>query len=439
MLSPMKRYTTLLLLIMLGCCATRAQQNPVPAPPQKKSVLIMNGVAHIGNGQVIDNAAIGFREGKLDLVADARTIRLSANAYDTVIEASGMHIYPGFIACNSTLGLHEIDAVRAFNDVAEVGSFKPSVRSAIAYNTDSEILPTVRSNGVLLAQITPRGGTISGVSSVMQLDAWNWEDALIKEDDGIHLNWPQVFHRHSDKGKQTIERVKTYDQQLREIELFFTEARAYFASGSAHTEVRFEALRGVVNGTQNLYVHADEARAILEALNFKTRLKIPKVVIVGGYDSWLVADELKTSGVPVMLRRVHGLPWYEDDDLDLNFALPGRLHEAGVTFCIQNEGDMERANTRNLPFQAGTCVAYGLPYEEAVKAITLTPATILGISASCGSLEDGKDATLFISRGDALDMMTNQLTHAFIQGRSIDLSSKQTELYLKYKQKYDAE
>ncbi len=435
----MKRYTTLFSIIMLGCCAAQAQQNPVPAPPQKKSVLIMNGVAHIGNGQVIDNAAIGFREGKLDLVADARTIRLSANAYDTVIEASGMHIYPGFIACNSTLGLHEIDAVRAFNDVAEAGSFKPSVRSAIAYNTDSEILPTVRSNGVLLAQITPRGGTISGVSSVMQLDAWNWEDALIKEDDGIHLNWPQVFHRHSDKGKQTIERVKTYDQQLREIELFFTEARAYFASGSAHTEIRFEALRGVVNGTQNLYVHADEARAILEALNFKTRLKIPKMVIVGGYDSWLVADELKTAGVPVMLRRVHGLPWYEDDDLDINFALPGRLHEAGVTFCIQNEGEMERANTRNLPFQAGTCVAYGLPYEEAVKAITLTPATLLGIAANCGSLEDGKDATLFISRGDALDMMTNQVTHAFIQGRSIDLSSKQTELYLKYKQKYDAE
>ncbi|MBL7942450.1 MAG: amidohydrolase [Flavobacteriales bacterium] len=425
--------------VLALCTALHAQQNPAPAPAQQKSILILNGTAHIGNGEVIENSAIGFRQGKIDLVADARVIRLSATAYDTVIDAAGMHVYPGFIACNSTLGLHEIDAVRAYNDVSENGTFKPSVRSAIAYNTDSEIIPTVRSNGVLLAQITPRGGTISGTSSVMQLDAWNWEDALVKEDDGIHLNWPQVFHRHSEKGRDAIEKVKTYDQQLREIELFFSEARAYFASKSNHTEIRFEALKGVLEGTANLYVHADEARSILEALNFKSRLSIPKMVIVGGYDSWMVGDELKAAHVSVMLRRIHALPHYDDDEIALNFKLPKLLHDRGVTFCIQNEGGMERANTRNLPFQAGTAVAYGLPYESAVMALTLTPATLLGISDRTGSLTLEKDATLFISRGDALDMMTNDVTHAFIQGRSIDLSSKQTELYLKYKSKYGGE
>lgn len=139
-----------------------AQQNPTPAPKQTKSILIMNGIAHIGDGTVIENSAIGIKDGKLDMVADARVIRLAANAYDTTIDASGMHVYPGFIATNSTLGLLELDAIKPSNDVAETGAFKPSIRAAIAYNTDSEIIPTVRSNGILMAQITPRGGVISG-------------------------------------------------------------------------------------------------------------------------------------------------------------------------------------------------------------------------------------------------------------------------------------
>ncbi len=228
-----------------------AQQNPTVAPAQTRSVLIMHATAHIGDGTVIENAAIGFRNGKLDMVADARTIRLAPNAYDETIDAAGKHVYPGFIATNTTLGLHELDAIRPANDVAETGAYKPGIRSAIAYNTDSEIIPTVRLNGVLMGQITPRGGVISGSSSVMQFDAWNWEDALVKADEGVHLNWPSVFHKHYDKGKVNIEKVKTYDQQLREIHTFFNEARAYCAvKEPALREVRFEGLRGVFNGSQ---------------------------------------------------------------------------------------------------------------------------------------------------------------------------------------------
>ena len=432
---------TILFIISLGFyVSVIAQQNPTVAPAQTRSILIMNATAHIGNGNVIENAAIGFRNGKLDLVADARTIRLAANPYDETIDASGKQIYPGFIATNTTLGLHELDAIRPANDVAETGSYKPGIRSAIAYNTDSEIIPTVRLNGVLMGQITPRGGVISGTSSVMQLDAWNWEDALVKADDGVHLNWPGVFHKHYDKGKVNVEKIKTYDQQLREIHTFFNEARAYCAvKNPAIQELRFEGLRGIFDGSQRLYVHADDAKAIQEALNFKVSQNIAGMVIVGGYDAHLVANELVANGVPVLLRRVHELPIYAEDDIDLPFKLPALLFKAGVQFALQNEGDMERMGVRNLPFFAGTAVAYGLPYEEAVRSLTESPAKILGIDDRCGTLEVGKDATLFISNGDALDMRTNALSHAFIQGRSIVLRSKQTDLYEKYKQKYDGQ
>jgi imidazolonepropionase-like amidohydrolase len=298
----------------------------------------------------------------------------------------------------------------------------------------------VRLNGVLMGQITPRGGVISGTSCVMQFDAWNWEDALVKADDGVHLNWPGVFHKHYDKGKVNVEKVKTYDQQLREIHTFFNEARAYCAvKEPAIREVRFEGLRGVFSGTQKLYVHADDAKSIQEALNFKASQNVKHMVIVGGYDAHLVADQLKANQVAVLLRRLHELPMYSEDDIDLPYKLPMLLHQAGVQFALQNEGDMERMGARNLPFYAGTAVAYGLPYEEAVRSLTQSPAKILGIDSTCGTLEVGKDATLFISTGDALDMRTNALTHAFIQGRSIVLRSKQTELYEKYKQKYDSQ
>lgn len=435
----MKRFCLTIALIIVNLVHLSAQNNPAPAPAQSKSILILNATAHIGNGDVIENSAIGFSNGKLTLIADARLIRIDMSAYDTIIDAAGMHAYPGFIAPNSTLGLLELDYLRQTNDTRETGTFKPSVRSVISYNTDSEIIPTVRSNGVLMGQITPRGGVISGTSSVVQFDAWNWEDAVIREDDGVHLNWPGVYHRHYDKGTIKFEKVKTYDQQLQEIKSFFTDARAYCnAEKPVLTEVRYEALRNIFSGKANLYIHADDSKQILEAIGFASEFKLPNIVIVGGEEAYLVAEQLVAGKIPVILSRLHALPNYEEDDVDQMYKLPKLTFDAGITFCLQNEGSMERMGTRNLPFYGGTAVAYGLPYEEAVKSLTLNAAKILGIDKTCGSLESGKDATLFISTGDALDMKSNNLVYAFIQGRQTDLTSKQTELYEKYKQKYDA-
>lgn len=429
-----------MLVLLLAAQTSWCQNNPTPAPPQTKSILIMNGKAHIGNGEVIENSVIGLKDGKLTIVADARVVRINMSEYDTVIYADGKEIYPGFIAPNSILGLHEVDAVRATRDENEVGTFKPGIRSLIAYNTDSEVIPTVRSNGVLMGQPTPRGGVISGTSCIVQFDAWNWEDAVIQEDDGVHLNWPLVFHRHYDKGKVNIEKVKTYDQQKQEIISFFNEARAYCnVKNPALTEIRFEAMRGIFDGSKVLYVHADDVKSITEAINFKREFSISKMVIVGGTDAHLVAPMLVENNVPVMIKRLHSNPEFEQDDVDLPYKLPKLLQDAGVLFCLENSGSMEHHGVRNLPFYAGTAVAYGLTYEQAVASISLNTAKILGIDDQCGSLEPGKDATLFISDGDALDMKTNHLIAAFIQGRQIDLSSKQTELYEKYREKYGRE
>lgn len=422
-------------VVVLIIGTTQAQQTP--GAPQSESILIKGGTAHLGNGDKIEGAAIGFENGKITFIGSDKNVKTSE--WGQVVDAEGRHVYPGFICVNSTLGLQEIAAVRATRDHTEVGTFKPNVRSLIAFNTDSEITPTVRSNGVLMGQITPKGGTLSGTSSVVQFDAWNWEDAVIREDDGIHVNWPGVYHKHRDKGKVQIKQVKTYDQTRREIETFFNSAKAYAqVDNPDEVDLKFEALRGVFDGSKTVYVHAQDAKQITEAVNLKKAVGIKKLVIVGGYDSWMIADMLRENDVAVMVRRLHSTPRYTADDIDLPFKLPKLLQDENVLFCLDNSGDMQEMQTRNLPFYAGTAVAYGLTYEQGVQALTLSAAKILGVDETCGSLEKGKDATLFISEGDALDMMTNEVTHAWIQGREMDTDNRQKQLYRKYKAKYDA-
>ena len=423
---------------MLSAVFTVAQ--PTPAPEQSESILILGGTAHLGTGDVLENCAIGLRNGKIDYVGFARSVDRAT--YDRVIESKGQHVYPGFIAPNSTLGLQEIGAVRASRDDAEVGTFKPHVRSIIAFNTDSEVTPTVRSNGVLMGQITPRGGVVSGSSSFVHFDGWNWEDAALKTVDGIHLICPSTHHRHREDGKIDVRKRKTYDQERHEIQRFFTEAKAYAEDvnrpSTAARDLRQEAMRGLFDGSLILYVHADDVRQITEAVHFKREMAVQKMVLVGGYDAPLVADLLRDNNVAVMVKRVHALPRFAEDDVDQPFRLPKLLEDEGVLYCLQNAGGMEHMGVRNLPFYAGTAHAYGLTYEQAVQSITLNAAKIMGVDAFCGSLETGKDATLFISEGDALDMRSNYVTEAFIQGRAIDLDNRQRQLYRKYQTKYGA-
>ena len=423
------------ILILTLCVSAISFAQQTPGDKQTSAITIEGATAHLGNGDVIENALIMFENGTLTFVGSANT-KIARKG--TVIDAKGKHVYPGFIAPNATLGLVEVDAVRATDDEDEVGAMNPHIRSLIAYNTESKIVESMRPNGVLMAQITPRGGRISGTSSVVQLDAWNWEDAAIKADDAIHLNWPSTYSR----GRwwlgepNVLKENKNYAKEIEELTNYFAQSKAYNANKTSPKDLPFEALEGLIDGSKKLFVHVNYEKGITDAVNFAKAENIKHLVIVGGYEANNVVDLLKQNNIPVLVQRTHSRPNGDDHDYDLPYKLASQLVNAGILVGLENAGDMERMNTRNLPFLAGTTVAYGLTKAQALSLITLNTAKILGVDNIVGSLEVGKDATLFISQGDALDMRTNKLDQAFIQGRNISLETHQTELYKRYSEKY---
>ncbi len=423
-----KLYTLLFAFCILGF--VNAQQ-PVPAPVQKKPILILNGRAHLGDGTVIEKSVLAFDNGKITKVGQADNHGLSVSEYE-VIEASGKDIYPGFIATNTVLGLNEVELVRATNDYSEVGAINPNVRAIISYNTDSKVIPTVRSNGILMAQIVPVGGTVSGTSSVVQLDAWNWEDAVYLNDGGVHLNWPRMHVQRRSSAKSEEEQRANTEKEIMLVRTFFNEAKAYAESKPTETNLRLAALSGLFNGNKKLFIHCGSVNEIMSSVTFAKDLRL-NAVLVGAEEAWMITEFLKENNASILLARTHSLPSKEDEDIDMPYKLPSILQKAGIPFALSVDGFWQ---VRNLPFIAGTAVAYGLSKEEALMSITSSAAKILGIDKTVGTLEVGKDATLFISNGDALDMRTNLVEKAFIQGRSIDVRNIQTELYGKYKTKY---
>lgn len=415
--------------LVLGLGFSAEAQSPIPAPEQAGPIAIVGGTAHLGNGEVIENALITFIDGKIATV-DRAEAKIGLDGF-TRIDATGKHIYPGFIATNTQLGLTEIGAVRSTHDEAEVGSFNPNTRALIAYNTDSQVTPTVRSRGVLYAQVVPTSGFISGSSSIVNLDAWNWEDATIATDEGIHLRFPRRRRYNWRAGEWKVN--KRFAEQFKSIEDFLSQAKAYCTSEHEERNLRLDAMCSVFSGASQLYVHVNSAADIEQAIIMSTTYEI-EVVIVGGAESYLVTDALKAADVCVILGPTHDLPNTLDSDIDQAFRTPALLHEAGVQFCLSNDGYWQQ---RNLPFQAGSAVAYGLPYEAAIQAITLDAARVLGVDSEVGSIEVGKAASIIITSGDALDMRTNTVERAFLDGRDVDLDNKQEVLYRKFKTKYE--
>ncbi len=408
-------------------------QNKASAPKQDKKILYTGAVAHTGTGEVIGNSAVGFVDGKLTLVADATLIRIDKSAYDTIIDVSGKHIYPGLIALNTIIGLSEIEAVRSTNDYVETGSVNPSSRSIIAYNTDSKVIPTLRSNGVLMAQIVPQGGIVSGQSSVVQLDAWNYEDAAYKTDIGIHLNWPAMRIYKSRKSDPEEKQKERTEKSITEIRKLFSDAKAYAKQTKiSEKNLQLEPMKGLFDGTKLLFVHCNYVKEIIAAVSFCQEMQI-KMVLVGGTDVLMVTDLLKSANIPVILTNIHRLPSRDDEDVDMPYKLAAELNKAGIKYAVSVSGFWQN---QNLAFQAGTTAAYGISKEDALRSITLSAAEILGISSSAGSLEAGKDATFIITSGDLLDMKSSVVEDAYIQGRHSNLDDTRKESYVKYKNKY---
>ncbi|MDA9325520.1 amidohydrolase family protein [Flavobacteriales bacterium] len=399
----------------------------------QQSILFMGGIAHLGNGEKINNSIISIKNGEIDLVADLSKVRIDPEAFDTIYKIYGKHIYPGFIVPNTTLGITEIDAVRATHDYDEVGSINPNVRSQIAYNPKSKISETVVTNGVLLAQSTPRGGLVSGQSSLMYLHGWNWEDATCKADDGIHLNWPSSYYKTGWWAEQgETKKNDQHTEQINKIKNLLEKSLSYYKSKNT-IDLKMESMKGLFNGTKNLYIHANYANDIIDAIDISKKYKVKKIVIIGGEDAVKVMNKLKENDIPVILNRVHRLPKNEDSQIHEPYQQPAILEKNGILFAFSYEGDMEAMGARNLPFSAGTAVAYGLDYEKAVSALTLNTAKILGVDNKIGTLEKGKEATLFISEGDALDVRSNNVTHIFIKGKNVDTDNHQRRLYKKYR------
>lgn len=403
---------------------------------QNSTLVFQDVIIHVGNGTVIEHGTLVIKNDKI-IYAGALN-----NSYDNgailVENMQGKDIYPGMIALNSAMGLKEIELARATVDFSEVGLFNPNVRSIIAYNTDSKVIPTVRSNGVLLSETTPGGGIISGQSSVVKHSGWNWEDAAVKMDLAMHMNWPSVYTYDYNTGKNKID--PGYEKNVDEIKNFFLEAKAY-CSTSTHNEknLRFEAMRNVLAGKQKLFVKAYYAKEIISAVNMAKELNIQMVLISGG-QVYHVLDLIKENNIPVVLESTFLLPSEEGEDVDLPFRLPAILQSKGILFGLTVSDDGSSYwNVRNLPFAAGIAAGNGLSKEEALASVTYNNAKILGIENEYGTLEAGKSATLFVSDGDVLDMMTSKVIYILISGEIISPENWQTDLYRQYSGKYGIE
>lgn len=431
----MKNIITILFTFL--CLSTAiAQDNMHPTPPNKGWVLIENGTVHVGNGTVIENGSVLIIDDKISQVGT--NLNTPANKGE-IVNAKGKHIYPGIILSNSNLGLREINAgVRGSNDYYEIGDVNPNVRSIVAYNTDSKIINTLRSNGVLLVDVVPQGSFITGTSSIVQLDAWNWEDAAYKMDNGIHVEMPSLFvnpaRNNAANPNAAAERLKTAYDKIEFLKEFFRQAKAYNAE-LTHEKInlKLESVKGLFDKSQTLFVHCDLLKEMLVSVDFAKEFGF-KVCIVGGSESYQIAPLLAANNLSVILGQVHRLPTSDDDDVDQPYKTPYMLKQAGVQFSIT---DLDAHTVgRNLPFNAGTSVAYGLTKEQALQSITLDAARILGIDKMTGSLEIGKDANIVISTGDLLDMTSSNVTDAYIQGRKINLDDKHKQLNKRYTDKY---
>lgn len=420
--------------ILLGISAY--SQVPEPASPQTKPVALMNGIIHVGNGEVFENGILIFRAGKITSVGDARRVKVDLTGYD-VYQIAGKHVYPGLIVANSQVGLDDIQSIRASQDHTETGSINPNVRALVAYNTDSEIIPTLRFNGILLAQVVPDGGLISGTSSIMALDGWNWEDASYVKDNGIHLFWPDMMRPPKvSEGESGWKENEKYDEQVQQLEKFLNDARAYrLMHNPSPVNLKLEAMKGLYEGNKKLFLHADGKKEIVAGINALHEAGIEAVVLVGASDIVYVMDFLKEKEIPVLLDEVHRLPGRNFEEVDLPYKLPYLLHEKGILVGLTYRDELQ--SSRNLPFFAGTAAAYGLSREEALQMVTSNTARILGIESFTGTLEAGKDANIIVSSGDLLDMRGNQIELAFIRGRKLNLDGKQQELYERFKRKYE--
>jgi imidazolonepropionase-like amidohydrolase len=429
----MQRILILATLAALVAGSALSAGDEIPGAPQRQPIALINATIHTAVGAPISNATLVFDKGVITAVGASAQIPEGART----IDCKGARVYPGFIAPSTTLGLTEIDAVRSTRDFGEVGSLNPNARAETAYNPDSEIIPTVRSNGVLLVNSTPQGGLVSGQSSLMRLDGWTREDLAVKRVSGLILSWPAMEITTAWwQRKSADEQRKDIEQNVRQVYDLFTAARGYSEKARAGVDtslrdIRFEAMRCVFEDSVPVIVECATRRQIESVLDFAQTMNV-RVILSGAVDAPLVLEQLQRAGVGIIIPRVHALPRREEDGYDAAFTLPATLAKAGIPFAFSDDGAWQQ---RNLPFHAGTARAFGMSELDALRGLTLWPAQLFGVAATYGSLEVGKSATLFVSTGDAMDSKSNTVIHAFIDGRELELNNRHKRLAKKYRER----
>lgn len=435
----------LICCLLIAMLATSAFASPeVPGAPQSGPIALVGGSVHPVSGPAIEGGVVLFDGGKL--VAIGRDVQIPERAQR--VDVTGKHIYPGLIDSNSQVGLVEVSSVRGSVDTSETGLVNPNVNAEVAVNPDSELIPVARAGGVLTVLSVPTGGLITGQSACMVLDGWTWEDMCLRSGVGLHISWPRMqpiaaWWLEEPVAEQTEQR----DRAIKTIRGAIDDAKAYAKAKQAHADgkgpqpeydTRWEAMQSVLAGSMPVFVDAEDIQQIQAAIAFCTAEGL-KPVIVGGYDAPDCAALLKKHDVPVIVGGVFRTAVRRNEPYDAGYSLPARLRAAGIRYCIAGElggaSSGGPSNVRNLPFHAGVAAAYGLDRDEALKAITLYPAQILGVADRIGSLEAGKDATLIVTTGDPLEAST-QITAAYIQGRTVDLNNRHKRLWEKYKEKY---
>ncbi|MCG9696169.1 amidohydrolase family protein [Shewanella sp. Isolate11] len=410
-------------LSMVSC--SLLAHDMVPAQSQSQPIVIQNATIHTVSNGILQGSDVRFEAGKITAIGQQLA---TDNAQ--VIDATNQHLYPGLIALDTSIGIVEVAMMRPSNDSYEVGESNPQLLAVSAYNPDSEIIPTIRANGITHAQVVPKGDALAGQSSLVALDSWTIEDALVTTPEQFHLYWPSIRRLSNDDEKRK-QQQEEYAKQLKAIESALLDGYRYELAAKADTvskiDNRWQAMLPLYEGKAQLFVHADTSEQIEQAINM-TRPYGFKLVFVGGYDAWRVADQINEIGASVIYTDTFSLPMRKDEPIAMNFKIPSLLQGAGIPFAIGFSGDWD---ARNLPFAAGQAMAYGLTAEQALKSITLNAAKILGIN-DMGAIEAGYRANLVLSDGDILDPLSNKVKAVFIDGRQIDLNNRHQQLYQKY-------
>ncbi|WP_273024350.1 amidohydrolase family protein [Rheinheimera sp.] len=404
----------------------------VPGKAAATPVLLTGLTVHSVTSGVSTDTDVLIADGKIAAIGKD----LAAPESATVMALDGKHLYPGLIALANQLGLIEIEAVRSTDDSTEVTQTNPDIRAKVAYNADSEVIPTIRSNGFAYAMVYPSGSMLMGQSSLMQLDAWNYQDAVVADATGLHVRWPNASTLGSRWNPKPADEVrKANAEQLEALQQHFKDAKAYYdaeQAGLNHgVDSRWHQMLPVFKGERPLFVHADDERQIRQAMLLAKQYGL-KLTIVGGRDSWRMADELAAAKVAVIYTAPYGLPTRVDENFRQAFITPKVLQDAGVQYALSLDGYWD---TRNLVFAAGQAISYGLTPEQALRSVTINAAQIAGVADTIGSIEVGKAASLVVSDGDIFDYLGHKVTHLWIDGRAVDLNNRHKQLHDKYRQR----